>query len=491
MNYSVWQIVSAVLYIMNMGLAVYIAGTMILRKQDPVKTLSWAIVLVALPYIGIIIYLFFGQNYRKKKIYGKKGDADLRVRKSLCAKQNEYLSDNYDDIDTNEWGYVKLLRQNLNVGYYPVEFNKSIDFFFTGRDALDAIYSSIEGAKRYVHLQFYIIENDRTGAKFKDLLVKKARSGVEVRIIYDGLGSYALKRKYAEELRSAGVEVLVFSPVRLLLPTFTLNYRNHRKIVVVDGKEGFIGGVNIADRYYYGTESGDWHDTHIKIVGDAVTSLQSCFLQDRYFILNKNLKRKRYFPPKLEMKEPVEMQDTIISQTIVSGPDSFWSGIMLCYLGVISQATHHIYIVSPYFTPSETILNAIKIAALGGVDVRIMLPEASDSRITHWSTMSYVQELLDAGVRIYLFGEGFNHSEVVSIDGKMAIVGSANMDMRSFEHNFEIMSLIYNEKCAMEVESQFEKDITLCKLVTNTKWKKRPVGEKVKESFGRLWSPLL
>ena len=267
--------------------------------------------LVALPYIGIIIYLFFGQNYRKKKIYGKKGDADLRVRKSLCAKQNEYLSDNYDDIDTNEWGYVKLLRQNLNVGYYPVEFNKSIDFFFTGRDALDAIYSSIEGAKRYVHLQFYIIENDRTGAKFKDLLVKKARSGVEVRIIYDGLGSYALKRRFAEELRSAGVEVLVFSPVRLLLPTFTLNYRNHRKIVVVDGKEGFIGGVNIADRYYYGTESGDWHDTHIKIVGDAVTSLQSCFLQDRYFILNKNLKRKGYFPPKLEMKEPVEMQDTI------------------------------------------------------------------------------------------------------------------------------------------------------------------------------------
>ena len=191
MNYSVWQIVSAVLYIMNMGLAVYIAATMILRKQDPVKTLSWAVVLVALPYIGIIIYLFFGQNYRKKKIYGKKGDADLRVRKSLCAKQNEYLNDNYDDIDANEWGYVKLLRQNLNVGYYPVEFNKNIDFFFTGRDALDAIYSSIEEAKRYVHLQFYIIENDRTGAKFKDLLVKKARSGVEVRIIYDGLGSYS------------------------------------------------------------------------------------------------------------------------------------------------------------------------------------------------------------------------------------------------------------------------------------------------------------
>ena len=160
-------------------------------------------------------------------------------------------------------------------------------------------------------------------------------------------------------------------------------------------------------------------------------------------------------------------------------------------MGVISQATHHIYIVSPYFTPSETILNAIKIAALGGVDVRIMLPETSDSRITHWSTMSYVQELLDARVRIYLFGEGFNHSKVVTVDGKMAIAGSANMDMRSFEHNFEIMSLIYNEKCAMEVESQFEKDITLCKLVSNTKWKKRPVGEKVKESFGRLWSPLL
>jgi len=491
MDYSVWQIISAVLYIMNMGLAVYIACTMILRKQDPIKTLSWAVVLVALPYIGIIIYLFFGQNFRKKKIYGKKGDADLKVRKSLCSEQNEYLKDNYNNIEGQEWGYVKLLRQNMNVGYYPVEFNKSIDFFFTGRDALDAIYSSIEGAKKYIHLQSYIIENDRTGVRFKELLIKKARSGVEVRIIYDGLGSYMLKRKSVEELRSAGAEVLVFSPVKLLLPTFTLNYRNHRKIVVVDGVEGFIGGVNIADRYYYGTESGDWHDTHIKIVGDAVISLQSCFLQDRYFILNKNLKRKKYFPPRLEMGEPAKMENAIISQTIISGPDSFWSGIMLCYFGVISQATHHICIVSPYFTPCETILNAIKVAALGGVDVKIMLPDTSDSRITHWSTMSYVQELLDAGVKIYLFSQGFNHSKAVSVDGKMAIVGSANMDMRSFEHNFEIMSLIYNENCAKEVERQFEKDITLCKLITNAKWKKRPVEEKIKESFARLWSPLL
>ena len=493
---NIWQIISLVLYIMNMVLAVFISVTMILRKQNPVKTLSWVVVLMLLPYFGVICYILFGQNYRRKKIYSRKGLADYKIRKEASNNQMELLRHNPDLLGEELSPFRKLIYQNLKNSHTIIEDNDSIDFFFTGKEALDAMYAEIEKAYHHIHLQSYIIVDDKTGERFKNLLIKKAKAGVETRVIYDGVGSFSLKKTYKQELEEAGVEVLVFSPIRIS-PKALINYRNHRKILVIDGKTAFMGGVNIADRYYYGTSFGAWHDTHIRIKGESVFSLQACFLMDRHFIKDRDIKRKirfkkKYYPPLTIESHQARIQGHhLYSQIISSGPDSFWSSIMQCYFSTITVAKKHIYIVTPYFTPCETILNALKIAALGEVDVRIMLPEKSDTKLAHWSTMSYISELLDAGIKIYLFKKGFNHSKVISIDGLMSIVGSANMDMRSFEHNFEIMAAIYNQDCAKTIEERFLKDLQSCRQILPNKWAKRSINHKIKESLARLWSPLL
>ncbi len=487
-----WQILSAVLYIMNLFLAVYAATAMVMRRQDPIKTLSWVIVLVLLPYIGLILYFFFGMHYRKKRLYAFKGDADYRLRREISAQQAQFIKEN-PHVLGDLAPYSKIIFQNLRNSYTLLENNSSIDFYYTGRESLDAMYAAMEGARNHIHLQSYIFEDDKTGNRFAELLKRKAQEGVEVRVMYDGVGSIHLKQEFIGKMEAAGVEMLCFAKVRFLLPTSKLNYRNHRKILVVDGKVGFLGGVNIADRYYYGNALGPWHDTHMKIAGGAVFSLQTSFLLDRYFILNRKIRKRKKYYPELEkqMQQGEILERRIATQTLACGPDSNWASIMQCFFSAITAARKHIYIVSPYFTPNETILNAIKIAALGNIDVRIMLPERSDTLITHYGTMSYISELLEAGVKVYLFKKGFNHSKVVCIDGEVAIVGSANMDMRSFEHNFEILSVIYDKECTFAVESQIISDLGACRQVMPHKWGKRGRKQKIAESVARLCSPLL
>ena len=478
---------------MNMVLAVFISTVLILRKQDPVKTLSWIMVLILLPYIGILLYLFVGQNFRKKKIYSRKGIADYNLRKKTSARQLETLKANPGLLETELQPFRKIIFQNLKNSHTVLESNTGIDFFFTGKEALNAMYDSIEKATSHIHLQSYIIEDDTTGNRFKDLLIKKAKEGLEIIVMYDGMGSISLNKTFTEQLRNASIEVIPFAPIRFFIPASKVNYRNHRKILVVDGVTGFLGGVNIADRYYYGTNEGDWHDTHIKITGESVFSLQACFMMDRHFALNRRFRFKRKYYPELKLTEGnSSLTNTkIYSQVISSGPDSDWASIMQCYFSAITSAKEHIYIVSPYFTPCESILNAIKIAALSEIDVRIMLPEKSDTKLVQYGTMSFVGELLEAGVKIYLFKNGFNHSKVISIDGEMSIVGSANMDVRSFEHNFEVMAVIYNKECAKTIENKFIYDTRFCNAVSIAKWGKRGKREKIKESFARLLSALL
>jgi len=374
-----------------------------------------------------------------------------------------------------------------------VGLNTNIEIYFSGRNALKAMYQSISEAKQHIHLQSYIIEDDKAGKLFKDILIQKAKQGVEVRLIYDDVGCWSLKKSFTEELKAAGIEVLTFAPVRFMSPTSRINYRNHRKILVVDGLVGYFGGVNIADRYYDGGQFEEWRDTHIKIIGESVAALQSSFLLDRYFIINQQFKRKKkYFPSINSSNIKVEGENYhFYSQIITSGPDSDWASIMQCYFAAITKARKNIYIITPYFTPNETLLNAIKIAALGGVEVSIMLPEKSDTPIAYWSSMSYATELLEAGVKVYLFRKGFNHSKVISIDGEFCIVGSANFDNRSLEHNFEITSIIYNSEISLQIDNQFKKDIERCKSLASSKWAKRSKRNQIKEAFARLLSPLL
>ena len=490
---SFWPIFSAVIYAFNLAIAVYASVTMILRRHDPIKTLAWTVVLLLVPYVGIIFYLFFGQNYRKRKIFSRKGLADYSIKRDIANSELEQLSNNSYPFDSELQQFRKLIYQNLSNSYSLIDYNTNIEFFFNGKEALDAMYAEIEKAQHHIHLQTYILENDRVGQRFTELLKQKAKSGLEVRVMFDGVGSIKLKKKFIKELEEASIEVLEFSPVKFYLPYRTLNYRNHRKILIVDGKVGFIGGVNIADRYYYGNENGEWYDTQIKIVGESVFSLQASFMLDRYFVMNKRLRfSKKYYPQISSLRlQEAHIESYYRAQIISSGPDSDWAGIMQCYFTAINLAKDHIYIVTPYFTPNETILNALKVAALGGIDVRIMIPKSGDSRAAYYSTRSYFTELLEAGVKFYLFAKGFNHSKVISIDNKMAIIGSANMDSRSFEHNFEIMGALYSGYCSKIIESEFLKYIADSEEVILTEWKNRPKIEKIQESFYRLMAPLL
>lgn len=489
-----WQLFTSVLYLLNLIIAIYVSITLILKKQDPVKTLSWVLVIIMLPYVGLILYILFGRNFRKEKLFNRKGAADLRIRKEASRDMLKQIIQE-GNLPQSLEPFRKLIVHNLQTSYSILTTNNEIDIFFSGRDALIAMYNAISNAKKHIHLQSYIIVNDQTGNRFKELLIQKAIEGLEVRVMYDSVGCWALPESYIYEMKQAGIEIMEFSKTSFLFPTTKINYRNHRKIVVVDGKIGFLGGVNIADRYFNGGSFEEWRDTHIMIKGEAVYSLQASFLLDRFFMINKNLGKRRKYYPDFSIYHPdkVNTSDSnpYFTQIISSGPDSDWSAIMQCYFLAITQAKRNICIVTPYFTPSESILNAIKITSLAGVEISIMLPERSDTKLTHWGTMSYISELLDANVKIYLFKRGFNHSKALSIDGEFCIIGSANMDNRSFEHNFEITSIIYNNECARIIEKQFNKDIHRCQLITKSKWEKRSKSHKIKESIARLGSPLL
>ena len=489
-----WEVISIILYFVYFIMAIYASFVIMYKKLDPVMSLSWIIVILLLPFIGLVLYLFFGQNFRKTKIYNRKGVRDERFRRLGSYRQLKEFRKDPDLLPAELKKYRKLINLNLKGNKSLLGVNSEIELFFSGKEALDSMYECISDAKQHIHLQSYIIEDDITGNRYKNLLIKKASEGVEVRVIYDDVGCWNLPATFRKEFTESGVEFLAFAPVKWFLsPLSKLNYRNHRKILVVDGKTGFIGGVNIADRYYNGGNFEEWRDTHMKIIGESVAALQSSFLLDRYFIINEQFGRKKKYYPHISLPDirMVGEKTAYYSQIITSGPDSDWASIMQCYFAAITKATSHIYLITPYFTPNESLLNALKIAALGGVEVCIMLPQKSDSIITHWCTLSYASEMLEAGVKVFLFSKGFNHSKVISIDGEFCIIGSANFDNRSMEHNFEITGIIYNKSIAKKLEDQFIKDTEKCISLAGSKWAKRSIKNQVKESFARLLSPLL
>ena len=490
---TVHESITLAFYLVYYILAIVASARIIYKRLDPVKSLSWVVLILLLPYLGLLIYLLFGQNFRKTKIFNRKGVRDERYRRFMSYNQMKQFRSFPESIPRELQKYLKMVMLNLKGNGSIVGLNSEVQLYFSGREALDSMYDCISSAKRHIHLQSYIIVDDTTGKRFRDLLIKKFNEGVEVRLMYDDVGCFSLSKSFTDKLKDAGIEVLKFSPVRFLSPTSKINYRNHRKILVVDGVTGFLGGVNIADRYYYGGNFEEWRDTHVKISGESVLALQSSFLLDRYFVIKQQFKRKRkYFPAISQMDIKLEESTAkYYSQIITSGPDSDWASIMQCYFLAISNAKKNVFLITPYFTPNESLLNALKIAALGGVDVSIMIPEKSDTTLAYWSSMSYATELLEAGVRVYLFRKGFNHSKVISIDGEFCIIGSANFDNRSLDQNFEITSIIYSSEVTSEVDRQFIKDTERCKSLAGSKWARRSVRNKIKESFARLLSPLL
>lgn len=465
--------------------AIPVSIMIILEKRSPYKTAAWILVLILLPVFGVVFYLFFGQEYRKQKLFSRKGLISLNKFRKLSFRQLRQFEQMLKDLDPMVREKENIIRLLLNNSNALLTYASRITVMNNASDTFAAIFAAIEAAKHHIHLEYYIIDDDEIGNQFKELLIKKSREGVIVRIIVDDVGSWGLGRKFLQDLRINNVEIYSFMEVRFPRLTSRVNYRNHRKIVVVDGVKGFTGGVNIADRYVKGLEDiGPWRDTHIMIEGDAVSGLQVVFAADWFFVVHENLSGKRYFPQ-------INAREGIPVQISASGPDSDWESIGQAFFSAIAGAKNRIYITSPYLMPPFEIIYALKTAALSHVDVRILFPEKSDSVIPWWSSCSYIEELLEAGVRIYFYNSGFIHSKYLIVDEVFSTVGTTNLDFRSFETNFEVNAFIYDQQFTASLSRQFRSDLKNSREIKLADWKQRPWHFKMRESLAHIVSPML
>lgn len=463
-----------------------IVFNVILENRNPVRTLAWILVLVMVPLIGFIFYLYFGVNYRKVKMFSMKGLGDMKWLQYMSEDQKQLIKKS-EFLKKRETVEVrKLMTLLLNNSKALLTRYNRVEVLNNGDATFPALFAALESAQKFIHLEYYIIDDGQLATQLKEILLRKSAEGVEVRIIYDDVGCWSLSKEFIHDLRKAGVQIYPFLPVRFHHLANKANYRNHRKIAVVDGVVGFVGGLNIADRYLDGVpDIGIWRDTHLRVEGEVVTSLQVVFLIDWYFVRQELLLDKDEYLPY------VQAEGNVVVQTVTSGPDSDWASIQQSYFTLINMAKRYVFISTPYFMPGETTLNALKTAAMSGVDVRILLPHKSDSWLTHWCTRSFVEELLLAGVKIYWYQKGINHSKVIIVDGTVASVGTANMDLRSFEQNFEVSLIIYDRGVVKELANYFLQDLRVSTEGAIQRWKFRPKRERVCESVARLFSPLL
>ena len=353
-----------------------------------------------------------------------------------------------------------------------------------GREKFADLIDDLRNAKHFIHMQYFIFRDDRLGCQIRDELVAAVQRGVEVRVLFDDMGSWTVNRRFFRNMQKNGIDVHPFMRVAFPNPSLRINYRNHRKIVVIDGKIGYIGGMNIADRYVDGDDDHSWRDTHLRIEGPAVHGLQISFAIDWSYECKTLLSDGFYFPP----IEPIGDKGI---QIITSGPIGEWENIALMCQKIVSMAHRYVYIQTPYFLPTDTLINALSVAALSGIDVRIMLPNRPDSIILRWGSFSYIAQMLQAGVKIYLYMPGVLHAKTIVADDELVSIGSANFDFRSFEHNFETNALIYNTELALSVKRDFCNDAAECREVSAIEWQERPWTQKMCESVVRLISPVL
>lgn len=476
-----WQIFSLVFLITSVPVAVVI----ILEKRSPFKTISWLLILILFPVIGIGFYLFFGQEYRKRKLFSRKGIKILGELRRLTNRQLREFNEPHVNVDPEVLEKKNIIRLLLNNSDALLTTGNQLKILLNGKETFKAIFDAIKNAKHHIHLEYYIFANDDIGNKMKDLLIAKSCEGVEVRVIIDDVGSWGLKRKFLSELRKNGVKIYPFMEVRFPRLTSRVNFRNHRKIVIVDGKIGFTGGINIADRYIHGLPKlGPWRDTHLQITGDAVDGLQVIFAADWYFVTKENLSGDAYFPPLKETAgTPVQIS--------ASGPDSDWENIGMAFFAAIGNAKKLIYISTPYMMPPSYISLALKTAALSDIDVRIIIPGVSDAIIPKWCSLSYVEKLLEAGVRIYTYQAGFIHSKTIIVDDILSSIGTTNLDFRSIETNFEVNAFIYEREFTQEMKKQFRADLRNSREIKLAEWRLRPWHHKFRESLAHIISPMM
>ncbi|WP_276167209.1 cardiolipin synthase [Zobellia alginiliquefaciens] len=482
-NDNLWLILLSINYILVVILSFFI----LLKNKNPVKTLSFLFALAILPFFGLVVYYLFGQDYRKSKIFEKKYFLDnqtiqeWRSNFKLDHSETEDFEEKYgEDI----FKIYKLLKNNEKA---VLTFENNVEILINGEEKFKRLFEDLSGAEKYIHMEYFVLFDDELGSKLINILREKAEAGVKVRLVYDDVGS-KISNSVKRKMTKSGIEHYAFMPVLFSNSTGKLNYRDHRKIVVVDGVTGYVGGINLAQRYDNSYKNPRyWRDTHLRIQGGAVGSLQSSFLLNWNFASNDEIKIEESFFPenKPETERPVAVQ------IAASGPDTDWANIMEAIFCAISSANERIYITSPYFMPNDAILTALATAARSGLDVRIIIPYESDSWAAQYAGDSYIEYCLESGIKIYRYCKGFIHAKTMVIDNQFSTVGTANLDYRSFSINFEINAMLYNKAVNNELAAIFLDDLKECEEVDLERWKDRGIVRKLKESFSRLWAPLL
>ena len=456
------------------------------ERRNPTTTWLWLMVLTFLPGIGFLLYLFIGQDMSKKKMFQQKALDDREIKAKVTNQEKKIFSEEYKYSNPRFMEYEDIIKMHILTSESYFSQDNEIELYFDGEEKFNAFLESIESAKEYIYIEYYIIKSDGIGMKIINALTEKAKEGVEVKVLYDGMGGRKLKRGAFNEFKKAGGEVAVFFPPFVPFFTLRINYRNHRKLCVIDGKEAYVGGFNIGDEYLgLSKRFGYWRDTHIKIKGSAISALEWQFYKDWRFAAHKD--NAHY---ELKMSKPKSSGNTGI-QIVSSGPDSKWPSVKDGYFKMITNARERIYIQSPYFIPDDSMLEALRVAGLSGLDVKIMIPCKPDHPFVYWAGMSYIGELLEAGVKFYTYENGFLHSKLFLMDDFVTSIGTANLDIRSFKLNFEVNAFIYDEEVNRKIAEQFHKDLKYCNEITMEQYKKRSGIVKLKESVSRLLSPIL
>lgn len=450
----------------------------LMDNRQPAKTMAWMLVLTFIPMLGIILYFFFGQTTRKERKIWQYSMDQLTKHSMLEFVEQKRLHLPHE--------YRELINLFMNQNWVLPFKNNETEIYISGYEFFPSLLMEIGKAEHHIHLDTFIISCDPLGQIVADALIDKARQGVEVRIIYDDVGSWKTKNRFFDRMRAEGIEIYAFMPVHFPIFTSKVNYRNHRKICVIDGEVGFIGGMNIANRYVKGIKKLAWRDTHVKITGAAVYGLQRAFLVDWFFVSRELITDHVYYPV-----SKVAENDSLI-QIVTSSPTSLWPEIEQGYVRVLASAKRYVYMETPYFLPTDPILFAMRTAALSGVDVRLMVPYETDTKIVEWASRTYVLATVKAGVKVYLYKAGFNHSKLLVADDSMATIGSTNVDFRSFENDFEANAFFYDKEIALQVKAIFLRDQEESVALEDVRnLTHRSFLQRLWESIVRLLSPQL
>lgn len=483
-----WVLLYEILYLIILTL---VCLRIIYDTRNNTKSLAYLLFAVFAPFIGMLFYFLFGVNYRNKRMYSKKLIVNDEQANKLRDIIHEYSRHTFEESDKSVKSFEELANLLLKDNMSPLTSNNNVKLLINGENKFPELIKALKEAKDHIHLEYYIYEDDEIGKLIQSILIQKANEGINVRFIYDDYGSRSIRKTLVPEMQSKGIMAFPFFKIRFITFANRLNYRNHRKIIVIDGKTAFIGGINISDRYI--NDPADlkklfWRDTHLRIDGPGVQYLQHLFLCDWNFCADTKLEPDDVFFPPLN-RIPVHAHKIV--QIAASGPDSHTPDILYSILQAINLATEEIIISTPYFIPNESLLDALCVASLGGVKIKLLVPLKSDSSFIDHAVRSYYLEILNAGIEIYQYTKGFMHAKTMVCDRKIAMIGTANMDIRSFDLNFEVNAIVYDKQIANELHDIFIEDLKDSVKLDLISWSKRPKFKKLTENAVRLVSPLL